>query len=51
MEPEKRGSAEKVEKLGLSTAMHIDGREAVRKLAFNGGIHVVKTETKVENGF
>lgn len=24
---------------------------AVRKLAFNGGMHVVKTETKAENGF
>lgn len=51
MEPERRGGAEKVEKLGFRAAMHIDGSDAVGKLAFNGGMHVVKTETKQENGF
>lgn len=51
MEPERRGGAEKVEKLGFSTAMHIDGRDVVGKLAFNGGLHVVKIETNAENGF
>lgn len=50
MEPERRGGAEKVEKLGFSTPMHIDGREVVGKLASNGGTHVVKTETEAENG-
>lgn len=51
MEPERKEGAEKVEKLGFSAAMHIDGREALRKLAFNGGTHVVKTETEGQNGF
>lgn len=45
MDPERKGGTEKVEKLGLSAAMHIDGRKALRKLAFNGVKHVVKTET------
>lgn len=31
--------------------MHIDGDTTVRKLAFNGGKHVFKTEMKQENGF
>lgn len=46
MEPERRGGAEKVEKLSFSAVMHIDGSEAVGKLAFNGGMHVVKSRNK-----
>lgn len=44
MEAERKGYTEKVEKLGLSAAMHIDGRRSLRKLVFNGRKHVVKAE-------
>lgn len=44
MEAERKGSAEKVEKLCLAAAMHIDGRRSLRKLAFNGIKNVVKAE-------
>lgn len=44
MEAERKGCAEKVEKLGLSAAMHIDGRRSLKKLAVNGIKHVVKAE-------
>lgn len=44
MEAEKKGCTEKVEKLCLSAAMHIDGRRSLRKLAFNGIKNVVKAE-------
>lgn len=51
MEPKRRGGTENVEKLGFRSPMHIDGGDAGRKLAPNGGMHVVKTEAKEENGF
>lgn len=44
MEAERKGRAEKVEKLGLSAAMHIDGRRSLPKLAFNGIKNVVKAK-------
>lgn len=45
MEAERKGCAEKVEKLCLFAAMHIDGRRSLRKLAFNSIKNVVKAET------
>lgn len=44
MEAQRKGCAEKVEKLCLSAAMHIDGGRLLRKLAFNGIKNVVKAE-------